>query len=1082
MILCMGISSLALSLPKIANAQESRNAKQNQILSAIENLLEQGENAPDDQTFVKAPVIQGSVDPEDLVLAVTVNRRVISSGIFAIQQNGQYYLPVAGLSDVVGFYYDIDTPKRYVEGYTFSEKDSYRIDANNNSVIYKGDRINVSPEAFVDADFAGDDVYVRQDVLEQIWPMRFDVNLSSLVLNIIPDNKLPFQLAFDRKLERERSMRNKSEDELEDFPFIPYPYQLITKPVVDVSALFGFDEDTDEYVSSVNVNGANDLGYASADYSANFAQRGDEFQRPRNIRFRLTRQNIHEGALPFGLEEAQAGDVRLRNRELISPNTGGRGFVFSTEDRQKLGDFDRITIDGVGTPGYEVELYLNGELLVFSEVDERGEYRFEDVSVGYGNNRFRVVLYGPQGQIEERVENYIYQASMIKKGETDFYGGIVDANKALIPIDDINRRGLGEGLSANLYGSYGVAEKLTAFATASRSVDRAGGQDIEQDFVSVGAVGSLGSTLAQVEGYKDLDGGTAIDVRTISDFYGFKLNTQVSSFQDFESTEADRDGAAKTLETEISVRKIFRTLVGALGLELRQRYLRRETGPTTTEYTTRQSFGVGGVSFTNTTETDLIDGEHSFTTGRINSSSRHKAWNWRNALSYNIHPTSEVTALQTDLLYGDPRDYRLGLSAAYNLIQDETRLGAQISRDFKKYLGSLETEWSSRNGFGFTLRASTALGPYAKDGGYTYRSNSYAGVGPISANIYNDNNLNDIFDDGDDPVQEARIRLDRRSSRDLTDEDGYVMDVTTANVGRVNVKVLEESIEDPYLVSSTPGYSVYPRVGVVQRLEFPLIETGAIDGTLRQSLGGQPIAGVTLQILDEEGDVIQETRTAADGYYTFEKIPPGSYTIRPDPEDGLQMPSKTVNLTKDNLFLFGTDVLASRDDVPDFVDIDTRVQDDGTMSAKGILALAKGFKEKGRVKGFKKKAQNTATLVNAVEPNAGGAKPVIRDIRVGKHSNKVRMVMDLSAPIQYSINFDPQSSTVYVDVPYADISADNSWQDQNSAILNNYRVEKMEQGIRLILGVANDVKVGTSGLLKASAGKQDRLYIDIEKK
>ena len=37
--------------------------------------------------------------PEDLILAVVTKQRRLSAGIFAVQNKGRYYLPVAGLSE-----------------------------------------------------------------------------------------------------------------------------------------------------------------------------------------------------------------------------------------------------------------------------------------------------------------------------------------------------------------------------------------------------------------------------------------------------------------------------------------------------------------------------------------------------------------------------------------------------------------------------------------------------------------------------------------------------------------------------------------------------------------------------------------------------------------------------------------------------------------------------------------------------------------------------------------------------------------------------------------------------------------------
>ena len=1028
--------------------------------------------------------------PEDLVLAVVSKQRRLSAGIFAVQNNGRYYLPVVSLSQIFGFYHDFDISARFVEGWGISQDEKYVIDAAKGTLRFRGKQVALPSDSILDSSIADDDLYVAIEVLNQIWPMQMSVNLSGLVLRVIPDGKLPFEIADERKMARDRSLlqrenRLRKESE-EDYPLIPYPYQSWSKPSVDLAGTFGFRPETEDPIASVSVSGVQDLFYASADYSVMANQVGGRFIKPENFRFRLRRQNIHEGALPFGLEDTQLGDVNLRNRDLISSSANGRGFVFTTEDSDRTGEFDAVTIDGTGVPGWEIELYLNNELIEFGEIDDTGEYRFEDVSIGFGNNRFRVVLYGPQGQIRERVENYLYQSSMVKAGKNVFSGGIVDQGKRLFTIDE-RPNSFREGLTANVYAARGLTNQITAFTSLNRTPDRDVGRNTSRDYATIGGIGALGNTIAQAELYKDLAGGEAVDIRSLSNFYGFKVNSQTSFFNDFESPDAGAGSNAKVLEAEIGIRKIFSTLIGSLGVEIRRNFLRREEGDNNTRYTTRQSLGFNGVRLTNTTRTDLAgtDTNHTSTTGIFSTSSRYNRWNLRNSLGYAAFPDWEAQNFQTQLRYGRQRELKTAISAGYNFLNDEKRLGLQLTKDFQKYLGSIETNWSSNAGIGFLARLSTALGPYGKNDDYLFRSQPFLNTGVAQAFVYNDRDYDGSFTEGDEPVEGARLVFGRRGTREKTDQGGILNEYVNYSGNLLNATVLDSSVDNPYLIAEESGYKIFPRAGVKQRLEFPLIETGAIDGTLSWSNDGKPIAGVALQILNDAGEVIQNTQTAVDGYYTFEQIPPGSYTIRPDPETGLDIPFKYVDITPDNLFQFGTDINsegAEIDTALEQVNLGTtKVSNDGTLNVKNIIDIAKGYKAKS----FQKASVSSYTQQPAKFQNAslgGNSRSVVKAVRIGDHPDKLRLVMDLSAPIQYEINFDPQSNQIFVNIPYVEWGAKDNWISKTGNILNDYRVEKTSNGVQLVMTVAEDVSVGASGLLKASAGRDDRLFIDIEKR
>jgi hypothetical protein len=1091
---------------------------------------------------VQIPEDNDEVFVEDLVLAVFVDKDRLSSGMFAIQKDNQYYLPVQQLGEVLGIYVDVTNDNKLVEGWTISEDRNYTIDVLGNSVSYKGNSAKLPPEAVLSQEFADDDLYVQLEVLNQIWPLTLNVDLSALILRVTPDEKLPYQLFLDRKKRQER-LQQRNAEKVDDnivYPFVAKPYALIDKPSVGIDASVGYNARSDSMQYRASLFGVQDLLYASADYSAILSQQGGDFTPPENIRLRFRRQNIHEGALPFGLEDTQWGDVNIRNRELISSSLSGRGFVFSTKRNDFQTEFDTVVIDGVAIPGYEVELYRNDQLIDFGVVDDTGVYRFEDVSIGFGNNRVRVVLYGPQGEIEERVENFFFRSNVVKKGDNVFIGGIIDSQRKLIPIDDDRRNTRAEGLAANLYAARGLTQKITGFFTANTLND--GVSEIEtqrRNYLSTGVIASLGRTIGQVELYKQLSGGEAVDVKTASDFKGFKINTQSAFYRDFESPDARSGDNAKKIELDLNVRRNFGTAIGAVGLEVGADYLQRENGNETVNLVTRQSLGVRSTRLSHNTRTSILDGDHATTIGTLTSSTRRKKFTFRNRLSYDIHPEFDINTYTADLRYRKNKDFSGGVSLTRNFDNQETIAAVQLTRDFQKYRASFQTDWSSQAGFGFQLRASTALGPYNQDGSYYMTSDPISAAGPVGSFVYLDRDYDGEFSEGDEPVPDTRIAIGRRTTRDETDDNGYLTRISTSSGRVANVGVSSRSIDDPYLVAESPGYSVYPRPGVIHRLEFPLIETGAIDGTLFFT-NGRPVAGLDLQLLDENGGVIAKSQTGADGYYTFERIAPGVYNVQADPESGFNIPATIVNLTPDELFQFGNDIEISGLDNAEPSEPIAAVSTDGALTAKNILSLVKGIKEKntddmmptnampldvmqGAVLMPQTRLPNSmeplipsniapaagnitlnegafydSQIMNELTPRAPmvkmpldsaslneasfGGLPLssVDEMRVGIHPDKVRLVMDLSAPAEYEISYDEGAQLIYVDMPQTSWSAGEAWEKKVGSIINKYAVEALPtSGTRLILGVKQGIKLGQSGLLKASAGQKNRLFLDI---
>ena len=68
-------------------------------------------------------------------------------------------------------------------------------------------------------------------------------------------------------------------------------------------------------------------------------------------------------------------------------------------------------------------------------------------------------------------------------------------------------------------------------------------------------------------------------------------------------------------------------------------------------------------------------------------------------------------------------------------------------------------------------------------------------------------------------------------------------------------------------------------------------ELGSIDGTVLEDtnnddIGDDPIEGVVIVLLDEDGNVVAMDTTDADGNFSFDNVPPGDYTVTEQDPDG----------------------------------------------------------------------------------------------------------------------------------------------------------------------------------------------------
>ncbi|WP_048613483.1 hypothetical protein, partial [Vibrio coralliirubri] len=90
----------------------------------------------------------------------------------------------------------------------------------------------------------------------------------------------------------------------------------------------------------------------------------------------------------LGTTEFQIGDVFTPSIEHLSSSSEGRGVYLANTDLSSPTEFDRTTLRGPLTTGWEVELYVTNQLISMQTANDRndGLYEFSDVNLLFGRN------------------------------------------------------------------------------------------------------------------------------------------------------------------------------------------------------------------------------------------------------------------------------------------------------------------------------------------------------------------------------------------------------------------------------------------------------------------------------------------------------------------------------------------------------------------------------------------------------------------------------------------------------------------------------------------------------------------------
>lgn len=106
---------------------------------------------------------------------------------------------------------------------------------------------------------------------------------------------------------------------------------------------------------------------------------------------------------------------------------------------------------------------------------------------------------------------------------------------------------------------------------------------------------------------------------------------------------------------------------------------------------------------------------------------------------------------------------------------------------------------------------------------------------------------------------------------------------------------------------------------------------------------------------------------------------------------------------------------------------------------------------------------------------------IIKDIRIGQHSDKIRLVLDISQNTPYSIDLDPQENLLVIELPSAawNTATQKSF---NTPLIRSYTAETINNGAgsRFIFQLNKPSKILNQVLLNPGTTRYYRLFVDLK--
>ena len=820
-----------------------------------------------------------TADPEEqYLLDVNIRQLRLGDGVRAYQTPEGTCVVFGDFLTTLDLPMKIDLEKKRASGWAFAEEHKVEIDIAAGTARF-GDTeekladgsVRETPEGWC----------VEASALGRWFKLGVKPVTGGSVLFLESEAKLPVELAMER--EKRAARIRPASMPLEGLPQVKLPYRMWRAPALDfvVNAGVTYQASTGMQVDRrASVMAAGELALLSYDATLSTDHKG----RPEALRLRGYRSDPDGGLLgPLDATHFGFGDVQGLSSRLI-PGSSGRGLEVTNRPLFNPVAFDRTRFEGDLPSGWDAELYRNGELLAFSRSDGSQRYLFEDVPLIYGDNRFEIITYGPQGQTRSRLEQINIGQQQVPSGKTWYWAGISQPGKLL--LGSLNGRDDGGGftegpddyrqpdMQAAVQLEHGLDKRTSVGVLAAMLLE----DNEKLTFVEGSVRRSIGSTLVEAAVARDSKSGMAGRVQAVARLGSVNIGADALIAENFTINgrrESRYRDARVSIDTPLQIGRQKFAAHGDV------RLVDRGAGNRLLDSSGRLSTNFNGFNLTSHVRWQRQLGQSNSQPDRLEAgligTGRIKEVRLRGEALWEFAPHSRFRSAQLSA-YWSASD-RVDWEGAVGYDADYKRVRGRIAhvRRFNSLAAAASIEAGTDGSFAAGINLNFSLD--AGQGGFKLSRQRLASTGSVEARVYRDLNDNGVRDSSEPWEEGAVITTGKRVSEELTGKDGRVRVGGLQPYQPIAVGIDTSSLADPSLAPKKALQVVVPRPGVAARLEIGLVGAGDIEGVLVKD-DGSGFEGLDLELVDAAGKTVGTARSDYDGFFLFERVAYGRYTIR----------------------------------------------------------------------------------------------------------------------------------------------------------------------------------------------------------
>jgi hypothetical protein len=812
----------------------------------------------------------------------------------------------------------VDVAARKASGWIIQESDKFALDLQSGQVQIGEQTHALAENSVIPID---NGLCVAISSLQKWLPMTFNYDSFGSLLIVDSTETMPFEERLERSRRQEELSDAEKEIKISHEDVEAPDYRWFGIPSLAVSASTGIAHSG----SDTTVSGSYSLAAVGEmlKMTSQVIMVSNAKLVPSSLSASLYRQDPYGGVFGIkALTEVAAGDIIGTGSPLISGTGSGRGVTLSSYPTGDADDYDRTSFSGNLPVGWEAELYRNGILIDFIKAGLEGRYEFRDVSVNFGKNDFKVVLYGPQGQRRETTKSINSSGFVVPRGKIYGRFSVVQLDSKLFEFNkktDSNSQhplqfggDFKVGIASNISGGFGFSsfvrdEKRYWYGSTSAQANLG---NVQTDVTL--AAGSTGGLAGQLSATMPLGNG-GIRVRYAET--GAKFNT-------------DRFLSGTKRSIELGGDQSFTFANGRrIPLSVTAQWLQNRDDSSNLNISAQTGLSFSGGSMSNNTRLSTIFAPTGETTtqasGTVNYNTQIGRYTLRGNLNYTLLPQTKIESLSVNadqqFSDGDNPWYLTG-SAVWSFQSKTGDLAVTLNRQFEKFAASLSGNVNTQGGFGLNLALSFSLGRDPSRGSWRVSGENIANSASAVVRVFEDINQDNRFDAGDRLLPDAQLIVDGNTTETVTSKKGLAIIDNLPPYRPVSIGVDSSLMDNVDLVPSRLINGISARPGTMSYADLPMTVSGGVDGEILMLTGTGPaqlMAGITLQLVDTKGGIVTATKSGYDGFYIFEKVPAGEYNLIVQPEvlkalNAEMVGQRIVRVTRENPYPSGITVRMKR--------------------------------------------------------------------------------------------------------------------------------------------------------------------------